>query len=66
MASYVKSAADSVESGAKSVAESVRGTLGDTVADTVKTGGEYGKAGITNVGNALGFKEVRTSPQTTR
>ena len=59
MASYVKSAADTMESGAASVAESVRGTLGDTVADTVKSSGEYGKAGITNVGNALGFKEVR-------
>ena len=60
MASYVKSAADTAESGAKSVSDSVRGTLGDTVADTVKASGEYASAGITNVGNALGFKEVST------
>ena len=58
MASYVKSAADGVESGANTVAESVRGTLGHTVADAVKAGGEYGKAGITKTGEALGFKEV--------
>lgn len=58
MAETVKSAAEGVESGARSVAESVRGTLGDGVANAVRTGGEYGKSGIIATGNALGFKEV--------